>query len=225
MDNAKSVAIITDNTKKFKSALFGFSKKSVNDYVVGLHEDFSKKIAELEQQIKEANAKIAEKDAKIAELDAQRLHLAETILKSKVEAEQIVDSAQQTASTLVSDAENRASVLMDIAKNEAQLIVDGARTEAVDLKRTSEDELKKLEEQKEYVAQCINSLKLDVLSAYEVYMLKLEKSMEHHDVLELEEKPIEVEAKKVEESVGKAPEANSGGDEILKPAAGEDFNF
>ena len=85
-------------------------------------------------------------------------------------------------------------MLFRSAKNDAELTVNEARTQAVELKQISEKELAQLEDQKDYVTQCINSLKLDVLSAYEVYMLKLEKSMERNDVLTLEEKCIEVES-------------------------------
>lgn len=209
-----------DNIKKFKGSLFGFSKKSVNDYVVGLSEDFSKRIAELEAQLKDANEQIKQKDEKIAELDAQRLHVAETILKSKVEADQIVNSAQSTADTMISNAQSEATGLVNTAKNEAELIIDEARTEAVELKRISENELRGLEEQKEYVSQCINSLKLDVLSAYEVYMLKLEKSMERHDAIELESSVVEVEKEDIkEDSCEKAENTDS------KPEEDTDFNF
>lgn len=197
-----------DNNKKFKSSLFGFSRKSVSDYVLSLSEDFTKKIADLEAELKEAKEQIKEKDLKIAELDAQRLHVAETLLKSKVEADHIVSSAQTEASTMISDAESKASGMISSAeteasgmvssaKNEAELIVDTARTKAVELKQTSENELKALKEQKDYVAQCINSLKLDVLSAYEVYMLKLEKSMELNGVISLEDGSIEVKDEEI----------------------------
>ena len=186
-----------DNNKKFKSSLFGFSRKSVSDYVLGLSEDFTKRIADLEAQLKEAQELIKQKDLKIAELDAQRLHVAETLLKSKVEADHIVSTAQAEADGMISDAESKASGMVSSAKNEAELIVDTARTEAVELKRTNEDELKALKEQKDYVAQCINSLKLDVLSAYEVYMLKLEKSMELNGVISLENGSIEVKEEEI----------------------------
>ena len=191
-----------DNNKKFKQSLFGFSKKTVNDYIIGLSEEFTSKIAALEAKVAEYEDMIKEKDKQIEELEAQQRHVAETLLKSKVEADRIVNTAQSEADTLISgarseaegtieDAKQSATELVNSAKNEAELIVNEARTEAVEIKQINE--LKSLEEQKEYVTQCINSLKLDVLSAYEVYMLKLEKSMERNDVLSIDEKCIEVE--------------------------------
>ena len=67
-----------------------------------------------------------------------------------------------------------------------------AQSEANHEKLEGKRAVSELEKQKAYVAQCINSLKLDVLSAYEVYMLKLEKSMQHSGVIEAKDECIEV---------------------------------
>lgn len=181
-----------DTNKKFSISLFGFSKKKVNEYILNLCEDFSNQITSLKEQNAEYEKSIAEKDAKIAELDRERLHIAETLLKSKCEAEQILSDAQTKADSIITNVQTEAQSIVGAAKNEADLLVKTAQSEAAAEKLAGQKEIDELEKQKAYVAQCINSLKLDVLSAYEVYMLKLEKSMQHSGIALPEDECIEV---------------------------------
>lgn len=182
-----------DNYKKFSTSVFGFSKKSVNDYILSLTNDFSQKISELENRIKLYEDSIAEKNEKIAVLEAERSHIAETILKAKREADELLNATHSEADGILSNAKNESENIISNASVHAETIISNANTEAVLIKKESEKELDELENQKKYISQCIASLKLDVLSAYEVYMLKLEKSMEQNDAISLEEPYIEVE--------------------------------
>ncbi len=200
-----------DNNKKFSKSFFGFSKKSVNGYILELTTELSQKISDLESKVKDYEEQIIQKDEKIAKLEAERTHVAETLLKARVESDELISSANAKAETLISnakaDADNITSEALEksekivaAASLEAEELISNSKEEATQLKTASEKELSDLENQKNYVAQCISSLKLDVLSAYEVYMLKLEKSMGQNDVLPADENYIEVEHSAVEEN-------------------------
>lgn len=205
-----------DNNKKFSKALFGFSKKSVTSYIVNLTTELSQKISELEDKVKDYEKSISEKDEKIARLEAERAHVAETLLKARVEYDELITSANAKAEEILSDAKTSADTITSNAKEEsenivleasiqAETLISNSKEEANLLKTASEKELADLENQKNYVSQCISSLKLDVLSAYEVYMLKLEKSMGQNDAIPLDESCIEVE----HNHVGEAESENS----------------
>ena len=181
-----------DTNKKFSIALFGFSKKKVNEYILELCKDFSQQIEELKGKCEKYEKSIAEKDEKIAGLDRERMHIAETLLKSKCEADKILSDAQEQAAKITQDVQNQAETILSDAKKNAEELVMQAQIEANHEKLEGKRAVSELEKQKAYVAQCINSLKLDVLSAYEVYMLKLEKSMQHSGVIEAKDECIEV---------------------------------
>lgn len=173
-----------DTNKKFSISLFGFSKKKVNEYILNICEEFSNQIEELKKQNEEYKKELEQKNEKISELDRERVHIAETLLKSKCEAEQILADAKTKADSIVNEVQNEAQTIVENAKNEAEKLIKNAQSEAAAEKLEGKKELSDLEKQKTYVAQCINSLKLDVLSAYEVYMLKLEKSMQSTGICE-----------------------------------------
>ena len=181
-----------DTNKKFSVALFGFSKKKVNEYILNLCEDFSKQISYLKAKNEKYEKSLAEKEEKIAELDRERIHIAETLLKSKCEADKILSDAQKQAASITENVQKQAQTIIDEAKRNAETLVMQAQSEAAHEKLEGKKAVSELEAQKEYVAQCINSLKLDVLSAYEVYMLKLEKSMQHSGVIAAADNCIEV---------------------------------
>lgn len=204
-----------DNNKKFSTSMFGFSKKRVNEYILNLTNDFSKKISELETRIKLYEESIGEKSEKIAILEAERSHIAETILKAKRESDELLNATHTEADGILSNAKNESENIISNASFQAETIISNAKAEAIQIKKESEKELAELENQKKYVSQCIASLKLDVLSAYEVYMLKLEKSMEKNDVISLDEPYIEVEHEHISNESAQnshKPKKDSGND-------------
>jgi DNA repair exonuclease SbcCD ATPase subunit len=117
--------------KRFRSSLFGFRKKDVNEYI--------------ERMIVDFNNKLKEKDEEAALLKNQLQSIDATYKELACKAEQISEDRVKIADVLVE------------AKEKADLMIEEARKEALDEKKNLE---KTIEEEKERLVDIKHDLKL-----------------------------------------------------------------
>ena len=126
---------------KFNSALRGYDKTEVNDFIdniIARVETMVKEISEKEEQLEKAKNKIANLEVLIEELQnridkfeeqqsaTREFVLDDTLERSKIESKKIMDDARLKARNIIEKAEEQADViinecLMEASKNEMKL--------------------------------------------------------------------------------------------------------
>ncbi len=104
-----------DSKPAFRSAVSGYNKSDVNDYIASLAADYAKERKSLEAQLRELEAKLAEVDA--AELNS-KLEKAEALIASQTE--QLTKSEEALAAVRLELAESNAR-LAAYAESEEKL--------------------------------------------------------------------------------------------------------
>lgn len=90
---------------KFKKAMFGYSKKSVNEYIVGLNLKTKKMLTNREDEIedlKKANEALQEQ---VAALTEKNNMVGEAIFAAEKKAKEIIEEAEKEAAKMKADAQ------------------------------------------------------------------------------------------------------------------------
>ena len=127
---------------KFKRGLFGYTKKTVNEYVALMNNQFHKKLDDkddlcddLKKEIEELKAKNKELETKIKDSESKHSYVGEVLVKAQEKADEIVTEATK-------EALMRKSSIEDEIK-EASMILKKMNEEIKQLKLNVEDSVSK----------------------------------------------------------------------------------
>ena len=117
------------NKETLKSALFGYSKISVCQYIATMNEEFNAKLMAEADSFREERSKLQKKiddlDAELAVHKQNACDVGNMLLEAGQYAEQLRQQAQQEAAELLRQAREEAEQLRSQAKNETdQLLLE-----------------------------------------------------------------------------------------------------
>jgi cell division initiation protein len=115
-----------ENGAKLKLSTFGYNKRSVEQYINQLNEEFEEKLKEKEEQILQLNAQIKKY---LAQLDAVNQDTS-TSSESKSKIADVLIKAQSTADAILEEA--KANAIKE--KKEIEKLIEEDREKLVDLK-------------------------------------------------------------------------------------------
>lgn len=120
-----------DTSRKFKGAMFGYSKKDVNAYIMDAAREYDKKdrmLTEENQKLKEEAAALRGKanamGHKLEALERERNYIADALLDAKQEAQKIVADAKMEAARLRSALEVELEKLRAEIRSEQENLSD-----------------------------------------------------------------------------------------------------
>ena len=90
---------------KFKKSLFGYSRKNVNEYVIGLNLKTKKMLPQREDEIEDLKKENEELKEQVSALTEKNNMVGEAIFAAEKKAKEIVEDAEKEAAKLKSDAE------------------------------------------------------------------------------------------------------------------------
>ena len=106
--------------KLFKTSMFGYKKKVVNEYIEELSIKTQKSLDESEDKIYDMGKEIAALKEKIAELENNAATVSNAIITAEKKAEEIVAQAQGKADAIISDAEKYKEEKIKETENETK---------------------------------------------------------------------------------------------------------
>lgn len=106
--------------KLFKTSMFGYKKKVVNEYIEELSIKTQKSLDESEDKIYDMGKEIAALKEKIAELENNEATVSNAIITAEKKAEEIVAQAQGKADAIISDAEKYKEEKIKETENETK---------------------------------------------------------------------------------------------------------
>lgn len=106
--------------KLFKTSMFGYKKKVVNEYIEELSIKTQKSLDESEDKIYDMGKEIAALKEKIAELENNAATVSNAIIAAEKKAEEIVAQAQGKADAIISDAEKYKEEKIKETENETK---------------------------------------------------------------------------------------------------------
>lgn len=103
-------------TEVFRSSLFGYSKKSVSEYIVAMNEEFTRKLLEKDMECQETVRQLKEQLENLqdenAQLRAGRQEIADALIDARTFASELMAQAE---------AENNAQRAKNTAYHQAEL--------------------------------------------------------------------------------------------------------
>lgn len=134
-----------------KSALFGYSKISVCQYIATMNEAFNAKLMAEAEAFREERSKLQTKiDNLEAELAAQKQNACDVgtmLLEAGQYAEQLRQQAQGEVAELRQQAQEESAQLLQQAQEEAAQLLQQAQEEAAQLLRQAQEEASQLRDQ------------------------------------------------------------------------------
>ena len=106
--------------KLFKTSMFGYKKKIVNEYIENLSNKTQQSLDESEDKIYDMGKEITALKEKIAELENNAATVSNAIITAEKKAEEIVAQAQEKADAIISDAENYKEEKIKETENETK---------------------------------------------------------------------------------------------------------
>ncbi len=90
---------------KFKKSLFGYSRKNVNEYVIGLNLETKKMLTVREDEIEDLKKENEELKEKVTILTEKNNMVGEAIFAAEKKAKEIIEDAKKEAEKVKADAE------------------------------------------------------------------------------------------------------------------------
>ena len=131
-----------------KSALFGYSKISVCQYIAKMNEEFNTKLMAETEAFREERSKLQKKiddlEAELAACKQNACDVGSILLEAGEHAEELRQRAQKEAAELLGQTQEEAVNLRQKAQEESEELLMQAQEEAAQLRRQAEDEAEQL---------------------------------------------------------------------------------
>lgn len=139
--------------KRFERELLGYSRKSVNEYIIEFDKKARIKLEDMEEEKSDILRRVMELERENAELKEEKEAVSRAIVK-----------AEETAGRIVSDAEKRAEEMIRNAEEEA-------KKRSLEIEENTKAEVtaltKQIEKKRENAEQEIKALKNELKERYE----------------------------------------------------------
>lgn len=111
--------------RKFKTRLFGYSKKNVNDFIIHFNMETQKRLDEKDDIIEDLKKENAELSKKLDALEQEKIFVGDAFLKAEKKADEIIQEAVKEGLAKKAQVENEikqsAAVLKKINEEIRQL--------------------------------------------------------------------------------------------------------